>query len=111
LARVGADSRLFAADHAVAQLWSRAFYEHQIYALDGILCPARHDHTRAALAIFDRAPQIEVMESAPWHGPEADRLMLATILDTYRFDLVETVIEPERKGPNRATDAQMNFEF
>src|SRR5437899_3305868 len=75
LARIGADSRLFAAERGVAQLWARAFYEHS-YAPDGILYPARHDNNRAAVAVFDRAPIISVVNSYHWHDGGALRPLL-----------------------------------
>jgi len=39
LARMGADSRLFAGDYSIAQLWSSAFHEHPAQA-DGLFYPA-----------------------------------------------------------------------
>jgi hypothetical protein len=57
LARIGADSGLFAGERAVAQRWSRAIHEHpsaKLAGIHGILYPARHDHTRHAVAIFNR---------------------------------------------------------
>jgi hypothetical protein len=59
LARLGADSRLFAGERSIAQTWSRAIYEHPVIRADGILYPARHNHERQAAAIFDRAPGLE----------------------------------------------------
>ncbi len=40
LARIGADARLYAGDHRIAQQWSRAFHDHPSKP-DGILYPAR----------------------------------------------------------------------
>ena len=55
LARLGADSRLFAdADYAVPQRWSRAIFEHPSKP-DGILYNARHDPAKVCVALFDRA--------------------------------------------------------
>src|SRR5580658_1680316 len=66
LTRVGADSGLFAGERMVAQRWSRAIYEHpsaRLAGIHGILYPARHDHTRHALAIFNRVdlPRLEIV--------------------------------------------------
>ena len=102
LANIGADSRLFAGEHNVAQSWSRAVYEHPYAALDGIIYPARHDPNRSAMAIFDRAPRIDVLDSIPWHDGGTLRPLLAEILDHYGFNLIETVLAPERKQPGRA---------
>ncbi len=54
LARMGADARLCSGDYRVAQRWSRAIHEHPSRP-DGLLYPARHDPSRAVVAIFDRA--------------------------------------------------------
>ena len=55
LTRIGADSRLFAGRHTIAKQWSAALRSHPCKP-DGIRYPARHDHTRAAYAIFSRPP-------------------------------------------------------
>jgi hypothetical protein len=55
--------------------WSRAIYEHPDHLkVHGILYPARHNHTRSAVAIFDREglPRIEVNRTVSWHPPEGD---------------------------------------
>jgi hypothetical protein len=104
LAKIGADSRLFAGEHSVAQGWSRAFYEYPHVATDGILYPARHDPSRTALAIFDRDPAINVLDSLSWHDGGSMRPLLGVILDDYGFGLVENVLLPERKKPARATE-------
>jgi len=51
LARLGADARLFAAEHSVAQAWSTALFAHPD-APDGIRYPARHDNQQYALALY-----------------------------------------------------------
>jgi RES domain len=104
LARIGADSRLFAGEHSAAQSWSRAFYEDPLAVPDGILYPARHDPSRIALAIFDRAPTINALDSLSWHDSGPLRPLLGSILDHYGFEVVETVLMPERKKPGRATE-------
>jgi hypothetical protein len=71
LARIGADSRLFAGGRAVARHWSRAIYDHPDRpTVHGILYPARHNHTRAAVAVFNRSgvPRLEVIRSTPWYS-------------------------------------------
>jgi len=112
LARVGADSRLFAGERSVAQTWSRAIYEHPIAKLSGvhgILYPARHNHTRQAVAIFNRKdlPRLEIVRSHSWYEQDSDsRANLAVVLDLYGFSLVETVTHPEKKKPRWADSLQ-----
>jgi len=56
----------------------------------GIFYPARHNHTRAAVALFDREglPRIEVNRTVSWHSPEGDmRSTLAALLDLYGFNI------------------------
>ena len=112
LARLSADSRLFAGDYDTAQLWSRAFYECPLPKLEGILYPARHDQTRTSIAIFDRAEGIEVVDCRHWYDDRDDegsslRPMLGAILDHYGFQLIETVARPQRKGPGRSAQARL----
>src|ERR1019366_3690718 len=107
LARLGADSRLFAGERSIAQTWSRAIYEHPDVKVDGILYPARHNHERQAAAIFDRAPDLEVRETRPWYEPDGRlRLELPGILDLYGFGIVETEMRPEKKDPGQAESLQ-----
>ena len=54
LPRLGADARLADGDHQVSQAWSAAFHGHPDRP-DGILYRARHDPSRFAVAIFERA--------------------------------------------------------
>ncbi len=115
LARANADSRLFAGDYDIAQLWSRAFYEYPLVRLDGILYPARHDQTRVSIAVFDRAEGIELTDRQSWYedsGQEGKslRLMLGDILDHYGFRLIETVARPQKKGPGRSTQSSFTFD-
>ena len=114
LARVGADGRLFAGNRAVARRWSRAIYEHpDRLKVHGILYPARHNHTRSAVALFDRdgVPRIEVNRTVSWYSPEGDmRSTLAAILDLYGFSIVETEMRPDKKHPGTAGEsAQRNL--
>jgi len=109
LARVGADSRLFAGSRAVARRWSRAIYEHPDHLkIHGILYPARHNHARAAVALFDREglPRIEVNRTVSWYSPEGDmRSTLAAILNLYGFSIVETEMRPDKKRPGTAAES------
>lgn len=115
LARLSADSRLFAGDYDIAQLWSRAFYEYPLMKLDGILYPARHDQTRVSIAVFDRAEGIELIDWHRWYEDEGHegrslRSRLGDILDHYGFRLIETVARPQKKGPGRSTQSSLPFE-
>jgi hypothetical protein len=109
LARIGADSRLFAGSRAIARRWSRAIYEHpDRLRVHGILYPARHNHTRSAVALFDRdgLPRMEVNRTVSWYSPEGDmRTTLAASLNLYGFSIVETEMRPEKKHPGRAGES------
>lgn len=86
LARIGAAARLFAADHAVARRWSAALREHPVTP-DGIRYPCRHDPSRAAVALYDRA---EGAVSASLLGTmlsRENRILLSQILRAYDFGL------------------------
>ena len=88
LRRLGADARLFAADHAVAQAWSRALHEHPARP-DGLRYPARHDPGELALAVFDRAKR-NLRARVAKHtlaGPE-NRTLVAELLDRYGLGLL-----------------------
>ncbi len=87
LLRLGADMRLCAGEHSNAQLWSRAIWSHEA-AVDGLCYPARHDPSRTALAIYDRAR--DALTSAP-RGSFLDRrnrLLTGEILDHYGKGLI-----------------------
>ena len=116
LARMGADSRLFAGSRAVAQRWSRAIYEHPYEHPDlpvhGILYPARHNHTRCAVAIFDRysISRLEITRSISWYSDdEEQRSNLAAVLSLYGFSLVETGTQPNKKNPGTASSVQFDL--
>lgn len=117
LARMGADSRLFAGSRAVAQRWSRAIYEHPYEHPDlpvhGIFYPARHNHTRCAVAIFDRdsiVRRLEVTRSVSWYSNEEEqRSNLAAVLNLYGFSLVETGTKPDKKNPGTASSLQFDL--
>jgi hypothetical protein len=112
LTRVGADSGLFAGERTVAQRWSRAIYEHpsaRLAGIHGILYPARHNHTRQAVAIFNRnnLPRLEIIRTHSWYGEDGEgRSNLSAILNLYGFSLVETVSRPERKKPGTSNILQ-----
>ena len=109
---MGADSRLFAASRAVAQRWSRAIYEHPDLPVHGIVNPARHNHTRSAVAIFDRdsIPRLEVTRSVSWYSDEEDmRSNLAAALNLYGFSLVEMGTRPDKKSPGTAGSLQFDL--
>jgi hypothetical protein len=80
LAQIGADARLFAGEHRISQLWSRAFFDHPSRP-DGVLYPARHDPSRRAIALFQR-PDLEL-----WATP-LGLDVLGRVLATYHFSLV-----------------------
>jgi len=87
LARMGADARLCSGDYRVAQRWSRAIHEHPSHP-DGLLYPARHDPSRAVVAIFERARSKLVSTALgtlmiPRNHPLRDR-----ILSTYGLGLL-----------------------
>ena len=106
LARIGADSRLFAGSRAIAQCWSRAIYEHpDRLRVHGILYPARHNHTRSAVALFDREglPRFELNRTVSWYAEGDMRSTLGAILNLYGFSIVETEMRPGRKEPGTAS--------
>ena len=88
LKRVGADARLFAADHHVAQAWSRALHDHRTRP-DGIRYPARHDPGELAVAVFARARRLLRARTAKAVlGAPANRPVLAKLLDRYSLGVI-----------------------
>lgn len=88
LARIGADARLLAGSHAVAQRWSAALRDHPTKP-DGLLYPARHDVARNACALFDLPEsEIEVTNAGSLLAPD-NAVLLAEILDIYDFGLID----------------------
>lgn len=87
LARIGADERLCSGEHDVAQQWSLALWQHPA-AVDGIHYRARHDPSRTAVAIFDRAASAVTIARDGGLLAEANKTFLAAILDTYEFSLL-----------------------
>jgi hypothetical protein len=88
LVRIGADGRLLTGSRAVARRWSAALRDHSTHPV-GILYPARHDLARHACALFDLSPAaFHVKKVGSLLDPIQSRL-LANILDTYRFGLID----------------------
>jgi RES domain len=88
LRRVGADARLFAGHHSVAQRWSRALHDHPGLP-DGIRYPARHDPDEFAVALFDRARRsVRARVASELLGAASQRAKLARLLDRYGIGLV-----------------------
>lgn len=87
LARLNADGRLATGSLDVARRWSAAFYAHPEEP-DGILYRARHDPSRFAAAVYDRAASAVEVEGTldladPWHSAQ-----LARILDGFGYGLL-----------------------
>jgi hypothetical protein len=87
LTRIGADERLCCGEHAIAQQWSLAFWEHPANA-DGLYYRARRDPSRISVALFDRAASsVEVVRDGNLLD-DRHQALLADILETYHFDLL-----------------------
>lgn len=86
LAQLGADARLTTGAHVVAQRWSLALWQHPT-AVDGIIFRARHDPSRIAVAIYDRAVAAVTATPGLSLGDPRQTRQLAAILDTYGFGL------------------------
>ncbi len=83
LAKLGADARLCAGPHRLAQQWSKAFFVHRDKP-DGICYPARHDPSKYAVALFDRVGKLMgVTESMVL----LDHPLLSQVLNHYGFGL------------------------
>jgi hypothetical protein len=88
LARIGADARLLSGSHRVAQRWSAALRNHPSRPA-GLVYPARHDTARNACALFDLSDSILQLTNAGSLLDPQHALLLATILDTYGFGLID----------------------
>ena len=88
LARIGADARLFSSSHAVAQRWSAALRQHPAKPA-GLVYPARHDAARRSCALFDLPGSVFTVTSAGSLLEPQHAALLAAILDTYDFGLIE----------------------
>jgi hypothetical protein len=108
LVRVGADGNLFAGDHDIPRLWSRAFHDHR-EKVDGILYPSRLDPIRRAVALFgDRVPRrMTELSRESWYAPGSLRQKLVEIIEHYEFELIESRVVVGRKPVMRA--AQTSF--
>lgn len=88
LARLGADERLCSGEHALAQKWALALWDHPARP-DGLYYRARHDPSRFCVALFDRVgAALRVIRQGSLIQPRQTPL-LADILDTYAFGLIE----------------------
>jgi len=87
LARIGADERLCSGEHDVAQQRALALWQHPA-TVDGIHYRARHDPSRASVAIFDRAASAVTIAGDGGLLADANKTLLAAILDTYQFSLL-----------------------
>ena len=87
LTRIGADGRLFTGSYKIAQKWSAALRGHSSKPA-GIRYPSRHDHTRAAYAIYSRpATSFKVGSLGSLMAP-ANRSLLNDILTLYKVGLL-----------------------
>jgi hypothetical protein len=88
LQRLGADMRLCAGEHDDAQQWSRALWSHPAN-VDGLCYPARHDPSKAALALYDRAgPALSAVAGGAFLDA-SNVEMTAHILDHYGKALID----------------------
>ncbi len=88
LARIGTDARLLSSSHAIAQRWSASLRNHPSKPA-GLVYPARHDTARNACALFDLPDSIFQVTNAGSLLDPQHALLLATILNTYDFGLVD----------------------
>jgi len=88
LARIGADGRLLDGPHDISQRWSLALKQHPANP-DGILYLARHDPARMAYALFDNVEAALTARSMGSLADPANAPLLADILNTYNFGLVD----------------------
>jgi hypothetical protein len=88
LARIGADARLLSGSHRIAQRWSAALRNHSSKPA-GLVYPARHDTARNACALFDLPDSILQVTNAGSLLEPQHALLLATVLDTYGFGLID----------------------
>jgi hypothetical protein len=88
LARMGADAELTSGpDYDLSRRWARAIHEHPRQP-DGILYRARHDPARVCAGIFDRARSLITARRMGTFRARQHRMLLARVLDTYKFGLV-----------------------
>lgn len=87
LTHIGADGRLFTGSYKVAQHWSAALRAHPSKP-DGIRYPSRHDHTRAAYAIFSRSASTFKVGSIGSLMAPLNKSRLNEILALYQVELL-----------------------
>lgn len=87
LARIGADARLLAGEHSVAQQWSRVLREHPEHP-DGLYYRARHDPARMAVAVWEPCDAGFSATHTVALASIAYASELGEILDTYGFELL-----------------------
>jgi hypothetical protein len=101
LVRIGADSRLFAADYDVSQSWAKALHDHPAHA-HGLLYPSRLDPLRQSVALFsDRDWKLTELSRQSWYAPGAQRILLAEIAEHYSIQLIENQYAVSRKPAAR----------
>jgi hypothetical protein len=84
LAKLGATAVVTSGPHAIAQLWSRAIYDHPA-APDGVAYRSNHDNGELCVALFDRAePSLATVSTSPL---TKDRPRLAGMLQRYDVGL------------------------
>jgi hypothetical protein len=88
LAQLRADNRLGVGDHRIAQRWSLAPLEHPTQP-GGLLYRSRHDPSHRCLALFDRAASVVTASDLAILIDPSNTSLLAEILDTYGFGLLE----------------------
>jgi hypothetical protein len=107
LVRIGADARLFSADHVISQTWSKALYDHPL-KVDGLLYPSRLDPTKHALALFEgRIRKLVELDRQTWYATGKLRYLLAEIIDHYDLAVIEEKVIPQRKPTSRAVQQRL----
>jgi hypothetical protein len=107
LVRIGADARLFSADHVISQAWSKAFYGHPL-KVDGLLYPSRLDPTKYGLALFEgRIRKLVELDRQTWYATGKVRYLLAEIIDHYDLAVIEEKVLPPRKPTSRAVQQRL----
>jgi hypothetical protein len=87
LPRLGADARLHACEHHVAQSWSRAIHAHPEQP-DGILYRARHDPDQICVAIYGRAANAVTVASHLGSLDDSNlSALVSSLLDYYDFGI------------------------
>jgi hypothetical protein len=88
LARIDADARLPTGSYDLAHRWSLALHEHPEQP-DGLLYRSRFDPSRLCAAIFERAADALSTEPLGSLADAANATLLADILSTYEFGLID----------------------